>query len=210
MIRLLLILTILLAACGSGEPPAPTVAPMPTFTPTVEAAAVVEPVLEEAELSIQRLVDDSDQVMDLGGVEIALTNVGLLSWADALAEMPDLAMFAETEMFAGVTALGFLTVAVTNRTDKNIDVYPDQGVVVIGSEQVELSQYLIVSDMVGGEFFPGVIKQGDIVFALKNTGWAEIADGAQVRYVAQAPIDREFNTLADGEYQFVSQVAPVP
>ena len=63
--------------------------------------------------------------------------------------------------------VGELFFKITNDTDVTADVYPDQGTVQIGSEQIELSDYLYfatVGEDVGGEIYPGVTKVGGIWF----------------------------------------------
>jgi len=217
---LTVIFAMLLAACGSGDEPTPTVVPVPTFTPTSVPAAAAAPTPEPSPTtdapsqnetnttSAITLSDDTDQAMDLGGVEIVVKGMGLMEWPAVVDEIPEMAMFVDMDMFADATAMGLIAVEVTNNTQGNASVHPAQGTVVVGSEQVDLGRYMFFSEDVGGEIFPGVTKAGNVVFALEQTAMADLAGGTEVLYVVGGPFDGEFNRLAEGDYEFRAQVLP--
>lgn len=96
----------------------------------------------------------------------------------------------------GAKTIGLLYVRVENKTNGKISVYPDQGTVVVGTEQVKVQ--LFSSDRVGGEFFPGVIKEGAIPFFLKRTTAAEVKT---VTYAVDGPFGESFSRLGP-DYQF--------
>jgi hypothetical protein len=69
---------------------------------------------------------------------------------------------------AGAVTIGQIEIRVENTTGQKISIYPDQGTIVAGSEQVKVELFLSAGD-VGGDYFPGVIQEGRILFFLKRT-----------------------------------------
>jgi len=153
-----------------------------------------------------RVVDDTDQVQEQGGVVVTLKGAGLLDWA-SVRESPDMAELADAEAFQDATVLGALTVSVANNTQAKVNVYPEQGTVVVGAEQVELTGFMFFSENVGGTLFPGVVSEGTLVFALKATPWEQVADGTQLLYEIGAPADEEYTRLGEA-YQFQLELMP--
>lgn len=91
--------------------------------------------------------------------------------------------------WADIDVVGEIIFKVTNNSDKTIDVYLDQGSVQLGSEQVDLTDYMMyttVGDDVGGEIYPGVTKIGGMWFGIKRTAPADITN---IVYRADAPSD---------------------
>jgi hypothetical protein len=86
--------------------------------------------------------------------------------------------FAESEYFAGFEVVGELVISMTNTSEQTLMVYPDQGSVQIGSEQIELTTFLFgnaeFGDDLGGEIFPGVTKIGGIWFGIGRSQPSEI------------------------------------
>jgi hypothetical protein len=86
----------------------------------------------------------------------------------------------------GVTTVGTLWVKVENKSDKEIIIFPNQGDVVVGNEQVRIDMF--ASDQVGGTMFgtvhPGVLVDGAAVFMLKRSSWSDVKT---IKYVFTAP-----------------------
>jgi len=186
-------------------------ATLETITPTVPAVVeVLEPTptpTTPAAAGIPRVVDDEDQIQDRGGVMLHIRSVGLVDWEAAKTDK-EIAKLENFSAFKEATVLGAISVIVTNTTDSKINIYPDQGTVVIGSEQVDLSSFLFFSDDVGGEIYPGVAKDGVIMFALKRTPWKDIKDGVDILYEVDPPHDERFHDLADEPYSFTLHLQP--
>jgi hypothetical protein len=109
---------------------------------------------------------------------------------DALAPLPG---------WKDMRTMGIIILEVINTTNKKISVYPNQGTVIAGSEQVDVDIWL--SEDVGGDFFDGVKKEGGVVFGLKQ---ADVLALDSVRYVVSAPVETDtFTSLTDEGYVFV-------
>lgn len=66
----------------------------------------------------------------------------------------------------GVTAVGGFEISVTNTTDEKATVHPAQATVIVRDEQVDTNLWF--SDDVGGEVFPGVKKEGAVIFGIER------------------------------------------
>ena len=99
----------------------------------------------------------------------------------------------------GVQTIAALKLQVENTTERTIYVHPDAGIVVVGSEQIHLSDYLYPSDDVGGLFFSGVMKEGVVCFGIKRTAANQVTS---LRFVVDPPLDENYNRLADTKYDF--------
>lgn len=173
-----------------------TVTPEPTPIPAAQIAriALAEPVTQ-----------------DLGGVKITVQQIALMDWAAASRD-PEIRKLVDNDAFADAQILGILSLLLENGAASKVNVYGDQGTVVIGSEQIDLSSFMFYSDGedLGGTFFPGVKSQGSIMFALKHTIWADIAAGAQVIYETNAPSDENYKSLSKQPYRFDLALVPIP
>lgn len=223
-------LGVMLTGCGAEEGPTPTPTRTPaaevelatataeatdtpvvvsTDTPTPEAVSSQEPADSEMFWKeVDGVVDDNDQIQDQAGVLVHVKGMGLMDWAAARANVPDMAALAEFEMFQDLTSLGVATVIVTNTKDVKVNIHPDQGTIVVGNEQVDLSRYMFFSDDVGGEIFPGVVKEGNVIFGLKRTPWESIAGGVHAVFEIRQPSGEDFMSLTDAPYQFEFQLTP--
>ncbi len=161
----------------------PTPTPKPSPTPAQENAAIVK-------------LDNLNLEQDRGGVILRVHGVAIARWDDMPAEFKDAASIFT--YWDGVKYVGILSVEVENTTDKTINVFADQGIVVVGQEQVDTD--LWTSEDVGGEFLAGVRRKGLILFGLKEEHNFDEIDS--IRYVVDAPIDDNFNPLADADYDF--------
>jgi hypothetical protein len=144
----------------------------------------------------EKIVDDFDQVQEQAGVIVKVKGGGILS------QMPaDLSTFLDVE---STSLFGSISVVVTNTTTGKINIHPDMGTIVVGSEQVQGQVYF--GNDVGGEFFPSVVKEGDVVFVLKRTTWEQIKNGIALIYEIDAPSNETFQMLSDKPYRFTLQL----
>jgi hypothetical protein len=84
--------------------------------------------------------------------------------------------------------IGQIEISVQNLSNERKSLYPDQAIVVVGNEQVETSFFL--SDDLGGEYFPGVLKEGKVVFFLERTSYADVRN---VLYAVDSPFGDTFD-----------------
>ncbi len=171
------LLAVFVSACGAKEEGV-TNAPLPSSTPK-PPTNTPEPILPPS-------VEDVWAINyagwgDSGGVKIEIARV-LIGYKDAVEEITG-KDFSELDDYmdgwSEIDVVGELIFKVTNDTDVTADVYPDQGTVQIGSEQIELSEYLYfatVGEDVGGEIYPGVTKVGGMWFGIKRTTPGEVTE----------------------------------
>jgi hypothetical protein len=124
-----------------------------------------------------------------GGIKLQIARV-LIGEKSALQQN-----FSEN-LFGDVPVVGMLIFIVTNTTsDKTISVYPDQGVVIVGSEQIELREYMMLGNFgehIGGDIFPGVKKIGGLWFGIKRT---PLSDVLKMKIVINRPTDESISPL---------------
>lgn len=172
---------------GETQMPPPTNTPQPSPTP-LPPTSTPEPTVQASveELWSKNYVG----VAESGGliIEIARVLVGYkwaipgLSWEDLNDSIQG---WAETEV------VGELIFKVTNNTDRTVSVYPDQGTVQVGSEQIDLTNFMFYTtfgDNVGGDIYPGVTKIGGIWFGIRRSSPEEIT---QIIYRASPPFDSD-------------------
>lgn len=190
-------------------PPAPTAVPVPTAAPEPTKAIPTQApaAAQVTDDGLLRVQDIADHVQELGGVTLTVLSATLVE-GDSARAWEGFAPLAEDEKFIDVPVIGVLDVLVTNGTDKKIAVYPDQGTVVVGGEQINLTEFMFYSGDVGGELFSGVSKKGTILFALMRTPWANVADGVKLIFEVDAPFDEQLDDLADKPYYFELTLAP--
>ena len=133
--------------------------------------------------------------IDSGGITIEVSRI-ILADKSAVPDQ-DFSLFTT---FDDKPVVGMLAFKVINNTQQIISVYPDQGRVIIGSEQIELIDYLFGSfgDSIGGEIFPGVTKIGGLWFGVKRIPLAEIQ---AITINFSAPHDANFTSLGP-DYTF--------
>lgn len=169
--------------------------PMPT-TPAVAADSDYPPG--------QLRHEGIDMQQERGGVTILVKDVIITpmtqewaAWVEAHSRGNIMAAsLAQTALDSGAVALVNLSIEVNNTTGKTISIYPDQGTLVVGNEQVDADLWL--SDSVGGDFMAGIMKEGGVVFLVMRTESDAIS---HVRYMVDAPSEN-FDRLADTGYDF--------
>jgi hypothetical protein len=165
----------------------PTALPKPTATPTLKP--------EEVPAIAANFITSQTQ----GGMVITMSRV----------LCGDGAYFREKAKLSGdkfetvATACEFV-LEVYNGSDKLLRVYPDQGQVIIGDEQVEPMDYFAsIGNMedISGDFYPGVRRIGGFWLGLKRITWDQIK---QVTFIVNAPTDSDFNRQGDQFYFEIS------
>lgn len=174
--------------------------------PTITAEAL-PPVGADPWASVPTIIAASVEEQATGGLVMAVRGVGVFD-ASAVSHITEISELLDTDAFQGATAIGMMRVSITNTADSKVRYSPTDGVVVIGAEQIDLHDYHVYSDDIGGEIYPGVNRQGIILFAVKSTPWGELSGGASLYLDAGQPADAGYNRLGDGPLEFVFELAP--
>lgn len=166
----------------STATPAPTNTPAPTATPEVDPNQI---------FALNNL-----GVQSSGGLEIEILRV-LIGEKGAL-EARGFDFFA-AGAFDDKPVVGEVVFRVTNTTDEVLNVYPDQGTVVVNNEQIDLAEYMFYSfgDDVGGEIFPGVTSIGGVWFGLKRVN---VQDADRMIIAIDAPHTNNLDSVGEGYY----------
>jgi hypothetical protein len=150
--------------------------------------------------------------MDIGGFSVKINNVALFDFAEAKAFDKNNEQFYENSPFANASVLGVMNVTLTNGTDQDLALRSSDAVVVVGSEQVQLSDFQYVSDDVFGEaLLPGVNKEATVFFALTDTSYDELGDSVNFRLQMNGPYLEDYSDLVkDAKYKASLTLAPAP
>jgi len=127
-----------------------------------------------------------------GGLQVEIARFVL---ADKTAVDQDLTAGGLTTIFDDRPVVGEIIFIITNPTQRIISVYPDQGKVIGGGEQIELLEFASATefgDNFSGEIHPGVTVIGGIWFGFKRTPIDRITS---VTIVFNAPHNQNFNSL---------------
>lgn len=172
-------------APASTNTPRPSPTPLSsTVAPTDTPAAVQE--VSAADKWANNYVGSAES----GGVivEIARVVVGRKS---AIPEQSWDELNEFIQGWAETDVVGELIFKVTNNTDRTVSIYPDQGSVQIGGEQIDLGEFMFFTtfgDSVGGDIYPGVTKIGGMWFGVKRSTPDEVS---RIVYRCDAPYDAE-------------------
>lgn len=208
-------IALVLAACGRQSAPTPTQTPVPVQAaipaPTIPPVPVPPPTPDAATVAeiwrtIPHVAYRIEQAQDAAGVILATGRVRIDDWPITKERFSQFGELPDFDDLDGATLYGSVWVTVTNATAGKVSIYPAQGTVVVGNEQVNVNHWL--SDNVGGELFPGVVATGEVRFWLKRITFAQIAQGVEVLYEVNAPTDADYNRLADAPYLFHYMLAP--
>lgn len=197
-----------IAAIACQSTPVPTSLPMENIVQTVAAELVMTQTAQVASLpSSVPVVTDTPlpsvavpagnhfawnylASQESGGIKVEIARLVL---ADKTS-IPDID-FSSVTVFDDKPIVAEIVFKVTNNSQQTLSVYPDQGTIVVGGEQIELTDYIMFAtfgDSVGGEIFPGVTKIGGIWFGIKRTSIAEIQ---QITIAFGGPYDANFSSL---------------
>ena len=211
---LVLVLAMLLTACGSNSTPT-----VPQESASIESSPVesvpVETIKPSDKLTVIdgntiTLWDDGTGTDDSGdGLKktVALTNrqinytieagsftitINSVQLADMEFQSSDTASLFN--MAAGDSAAIFsVDLTVENTSDDNLTFYPDQSTIVTNTK-AQVVNDLLISDNVGGDFLGKVIKNGQIIFIIPNNAAADITT---IKWHVDAPLDTNFDKMCD-------------
>jgi len=134
------------------------------------------------------VIDSAGVVIQIGRILIAEQG----AFDDELFEAP---------YFQDKPVISELIFVVKNNSAQSMNVYPDQGHVVVEGEQINLFDLTLLGtggDSLGGEILPGVTKIGRLWFGLRRTALDDIKS---MVIVIPGPHDNYFNTFG-GDYRF--------
>lgn len=177
--------------------PSPTISP-PTETP-------VPPT--------ETLLPSPDQIWarnyigwaDSGGVTIEIARV-LVGYKSSIPNDWD-ELNEYMDGWSEIDVVGELVFKVTNNTDSTVTIFPDQGSVQIGGEQIELADFMFFTtfgDNVGGDIFPGVTKIGGMWFGIRRSIPSEIT---QIVYRGSGPFNTDTFDDLGPDYEIVLDVS---
>ncbi len=149
--------------------------PPTALTPTASPSSTAN--------SAWQIVRDVNVEQERAGVVVSVVRAGCMS-GSAFAESTQGANLGSK--FAGTTAVLGLRVKVSNDGKTKTSVYP-KGIgtkLVSGSEQVAPETFL--TENLGGELYPGVVQEGQIIFYLKRQSCPDVK---ALKYVVDAPYD---------------------
>lgn len=158
-------------------------------TPTPAGSTTEVPAVEAAPAGEQGV---SSQTVDSVTVEILGLEVqDFESYREVDSETADRLVY-DSDFTPAAAAI--LSLNVANHTDKSVQLLPVQsGAVVVAGEQFDLFAYrlLDIGDL-DTTYHPGAFKTGKIVFALPQSAWDAIVDGASVAYYIDSSRDYAF------------------
>lgn len=223
---LIIVLIITALACQStATPVAPTSVPLEaaiqtaaaqiTSTQTALASSLPQSLPPTAEPSpLPQAVGDHFGwnylgSQDSGGLVVEIVRLVI---ADKTS-VPELD-FSLITTFDDKPVVGEIVFRVINNTQQTLSVYPDQGTVIVGGEQIPLTEYMMMAtfgDSIGGDIFPGVTKIGGIWFGVKRTPVAEIQN---ITIAFGGPVNADFSSIGT-DYNFVFDLSnrqdqPIP
>jgi len=192
---LTIVLTLLLTSCGSTPvETAPTQDVNALYTQAAEtiiagmqdapAEATQEPTLPPPTEVPQQQTEQFDNIYSwnypveqtIGGLTIQVARV-LIADKDSLEkEMGE--DFDQAEIFIDKPVIVEILYKITNNAAEAITIHPNQGTVIIGSEQIDLSEYMLsgasIGEDIGGDIYPGVTRIGGIWFGVKRSSLNDI------------------------------------
>ncbi len=142
---------------------------------------------------------------DSGGVVIEVVRV-VVANKSAIPDQPFDELNDYVEGWAEINVVGEILFKVTNNSDRTANVYPDQGTLQIGAEQIELFDYALfmsVGEDTSGEIFPGVTKIGGLWFGIKRSTPGDVQ---QMIFRASNPSDENFDSMGP-DYEIVLDVS---
>jgi hypothetical protein len=164
------------------QPATPTIpAPILTATPAAVIASTPLP------LGGHPWITDKDlrqqQTAERRGVAVNLQRVACGS-PDTVRKRDDFGLLRAGNPAASATTIIVIWLKIENRTDKPMLVSPSgpQATLAAGTEQV--AGEIMLGDDIGGEFPPGAIREGKVIFLLKRLPCLSIPSG---KYTIKAP-----------------------
>jgi hypothetical protein len=160
-----------------------TPTPRPTSTPTPEPARGDELAFAANYVATQTQ----------GGLEIQLVRV-LCMDSSHFRDVLDISNTEFSEDYGDVPTMCEFILEVSNTADSQRTIYPDQGTVIIGDEQIELKPFDMWSieglEDVSGDLYPGVRRVGGFWFGINRSTWDQITS---ITYVIDSPVDEDWD-----------------
>jgi hypothetical protein len=172
----------------------------------VEAAPATEGPSSAAE-GTALLSSNTPISMSVAGVDIEVLSLSLIPF-DALPEerAEELMIY---ESFQDAAIVGALAVRVANNSAQPAYVRPIGSSLVVGGEQVNLMDFSFHTDgQLNQLYFAEAGAKGEILFALYDTQWEDVAGGTTVRYFVEPPTDEGYSKLSDEGYEFEVELEP--
>lgn len=171
-------------------------------TRIVEVTAVPEPTQPPSQ-EPPSLVKFPDIIasQDENGMILSVDGVSIVPFADMPADFQ--AAVSAFDYWDNISTVIALSVVLTNTTDATLNIYPDQGVIVAGSQQADADIWS--SDDVGGEIFAGVTKSGLVLFGLPQP--VDLANLASIRYIVNAATDLNYSSIGQ-DYDLTISLTP--
>jgi len=168
----------------------PTATPVPpTATPVVDLAG--------KEYSWNHLASQESGKVK---IDIARIVIGDKAWIESVTGN-DFTNGGAVDIYNDKPVVAEIIFKVTNNSDKPINVYTDQGKLVVGSEQIDLLDYAMYGefgDDFSGEIFPGVTAIGGMWIGIKRSALEDIK---KMQIFIDGPSDNNLNTLGP-DYKF--------
>jgi len=172
-----------------GEAGFPTQAP--SDSPTPDARAV------EEFLGVIRI--DVDQQQEREGVVLGISQAVLMPFSVIEQQGVGAPIGFRMGGWDDVQTVIGMRVWVTNTTESIVSIYPEQGQVVVGTEQVDLRNFPFVSDDIGGDVRPGVTQDGVVWFGIRRLPPDQVQE---MVYYVNPPIFG-MRIASGGEYELV-------
>jgi hypothetical protein len=210
IILLLLVIAAITMACGGTAPSQPTVDVGAIQTSAVQTtfATVFTPELAVTEAPAAAVeVPTSAPAASLSGNHFAWNYIASQESGGLKVEIARFVLADKTALDMDFTGNGLTTAyddrpvvseiifKITNPTQQIITVYPDQGTVIAGAEQVDLLEFAMFGnfgDDFSGDIYPGVTVIGGIWLGFKRTPVDQINS---MTIAFDAPHDQNFNSL---------------
>jgi len=110
--------------------------------------------------------------------------------------------FDKAEIFLDKAVVAEILFKITNNSDQIVTLHPNQGTVIVGSEQIDLADYLMsgtsFGDNTGGDFYPGVTAIGGMWFGVKRTPLEEINS---MMFASRGPVTSDAWDSLGPDYQ---------
>lgn len=176
----------------------PTWTPIPQVPPTwtpVPATPTSRPP-SQTDSGISGIASNYVTTQEQAGVEVELVRVLCIDGDLARDEVK-----LTDSQYDGMKSACEFILRVTNHSNKVINIFPQEGVVIINGEQINLSDYqsaIANLEEVNGTIYPNVTRVGGFWYAVRRSNWTEIDS---MIYIIEGPTDDNSRSLGD-KYHF--------
>jgi hypothetical protein len=184
-------------ATSTAVPSTPTATYTPRPTQTQRPSPTTAPTATETPVgAIDHFALNNLTSIEQSGLTIEVARVGFFSRQWLLAA-DGATSFVTKSQFDGMDVFGEIILRMTNTTDGKLTIYPDQGTVIIGNEQIDLNNSrtgIGGMDDLGGDIFPGVTKVGGVWFGVRRSTLEQITN---LLYAFSGPFNADFRRVGD-------------